>query len=175
VQWAPSDANNHYTLAAYLGEAIAPGYHHFLAEALHHCAEAARLAPEWDRPPTELAIILSNAGKYDDTEKAFRDAESIATKWDHFHVARGVNHLFAKRFQEAIPCFRRALELDPRRVDAAANLVAALEGTGLGESDEAVKLRRELERKTSGWRELICEPRSVCKKGPRSSANKEAL
>lgn len=164
VQWVPSDANNHYTLAAYLGDTIAPGRHDFLAEALHHCAEAVRLAPEWDRPPTELGIILSNAGKYDDAEKAFSDAEPIARKWDHFHVARGVNHLFAKRFQEAIPCFRRALELDSKRVDAAARLVAALEGAGLGDSDEAVKFRRELERKSPRWRDLIPEPRTSSKR-----------
>ena len=161
VQWDPSNANNHYTLAAYLGQTIAPGYHHFLAEALHHCAKAARLAPEWDRPPTEIGIILSNAGRYEDAEEAFAQAEPVASKWDHFHFTRGVNHLFARRFQEAIPCFRRVLKLDPRCVDAAANLVAALESTGLSESDEAVTLRRELDRKTSRWRELIREPRSA--------------
>jgi tetratricopeptide (TPR) repeat protein len=164
VQWDPSNANNHYTLAAYLRETIAPSYHHFLAEALHHCAEAARLAPEWELPPTEIGIILSNAGMYDEAEKAFADTEALARKWDHFHVTRGVNHLFAKRFKEAIPCFRQALELDPRRVDAAAKLVAALEGAGLGDSDEAVKLRRERERKSPRWRDLIPEPRTPPKR-----------
>jgi tetratricopeptide (TPR) repeat protein len=161
VRWVPSDANNHYTLGAYLGHTVSPEQHQLLAEALHHCTEAARLAPDWDRPPTEIGIILSNAGRYEDAEEAFAKAEPVASKWDHFHFTRGVNHLFAKRFQAAIPCFRRALELDPRRVDAAANLVAALENTGLQESDEAVKLRRELDRKTSRWRELIREPHSV--------------
>lgn len=161
VQWTPLDAGYHYTLGAYLGHTISPGQHQFLTEALHHCAEAARLAPEWDRPPTEIGIILSNAGMYEDAEKAFAGAESVASKWDHFHFTRGVNHLFTRHFQEAIPCFRRVLELDPKRVDAAANLVAALESTGLSESDEAVKLRRELDRKTSRWRELIRESRSV--------------
>jgi tetratricopeptide (TPR) repeat protein len=161
VQWNPLDAGHHYTLGAYLGHTVSPGQYQFLTEALHHCAEAARLAPEWDRPPTEIGIILSNAGKCDEAEKAFASAEPVASKWDHFHFTRGVNHLFARRIQEAIPCFRRVLELDPRRVDAAANLVAALESTGLGESDEAVTLRRELDRKTSRWRELLREPRSV--------------
>ncbi|AEI66266.1 helix-turn-helix domain-containing protein [Corallococcus macrosporus] len=161
VQWAPSDAGHHYMLGAYLGHAVSSERHQLLTEAIHHCAEAARLAPEWDRPPTEIGIILSNAGTYEEAEKAFASAEQVASKWDHFHFTRGVNHLFAKRFQAAIPCFRRALELDPKRVDAAANLVAALESTGLGESDEAVKLRRELDRKTSRWRELIRAPRPV--------------
>ncbi|QRK12321.1 hypothetical protein JQX13_21215 [Archangium violaceum] len=157
VQWDPSDAGHHYTLGAYLGHTVSPGQNQFLTEALHHCMEAARLAPDWDRPPTEIGIILSNAGRYEDAEEAFAQAEPVASKWDHFHFTRGVNHLFAKRFHAAIPCFRRVLELDPRRVDAAANLVAALESTGLSESDEAVKLRRELDRKTSRWRELIRE------------------
>ncbi|NTX03836.1 tetratricopeptide repeat protein [Myxococcus sp. CA040A] len=161
VQWFPSDANNHYTLGAYLGHTVSPQQHQLLAEALHHCAEAARLAPDWDRPPTEFGIILSNAGRYDEAEQAFARADQVASKWDHFHVTRGVNHLFAKRFHEAIPCFRQALELDPKRVDAAAGLAAALEGAGLSDSDEAVKLRRELDRKTSHWRELIRKPLPV--------------
>ena len=122
--------------------------------------EAARLDPSWNRPPTEIGIILTNAGFLEEAEEAFAQAQRVAEDWDHFHHARGVNRYWRGRFAEAGECLRRALQLEPKRMDSKAVLLACLEQLFPAGTQEIRSLRKELEHEAGpNWRELIPRPR----------------
>jgi Flp pilus assembly protein TadD len=161
IAWKPDDPSNYFALAAYLGEAIAPGHHEFLPVAIEACLEAARLDPAWNRPPTEIGIILMNAGLLEEAEEAFARAQGVAEEWDHFHHARGVNRYWRGRFAEAVECLRRSLQLAPTRKDSKAVLLVCLEQLYSPGTKEIRSLRKELEHEVGrGWRELIPRPRT---------------
>jgi tetratricopeptide (TPR) repeat protein len=126
VDLQPDNADYRYAIGAYLGQ-LAPGAPSvILEEALVHFRRAHALRPIWNRPSTEIGIILSNAGRFEEAEEQFAASEEIAGDWDHFHYARGMNYLGLGRYDAAAAAFRRTLDLEVDHRSAMVRLGAAL-------------------------------------------------
>jgi tetratricopeptide (TPR) repeat protein len=138
----PVNAAYHYDLGCYLGEWVAKGELKHLDEAISACRMAARLDPTWNSPLTEIAIMLSNVGRFEEALQAFEEAEPVAKDWAHFHFTRGNTLMWLMRYEEAAVAFRRTLEIKPLFLDAKINLAVAL--TALGRHKDAEKLAPEI-------------------------------
>jgi Flp pilus assembly protein TadD len=142
VTLQPQHAEYRFFFGAYLGQLDHAGVPGVQDEALAQCRRAHDLRPEWDRPPTEIGIILSNAGRYEEAEAQLAAAEPIARGWDHFHYARGMNYLGLGRFDDAARSLRTSLALKGDRPGAMVRLGAAL--AMLGQVDGLPRLAKEI-------------------------------
>ncbi len=126
LKYAPDNALLHYYVGCTLGEFVADGELDLVDESIRECREAARLDPQWNSPPTEIAIILSNAGRIEEAEDAYQRAQSVAAKWDHFHFTRANNLMWLERYREAADSYRQTVALCPAHNRAWYGLAAAL-------------------------------------------------
>ncbi|WP_163999571.1 tetratricopeptide repeat protein [Pyxidicoccus caerfyrddinensis] len=101
-----------------------------------------RLAPDWNSPPTEVAIILSNIGMLEEAIQALIEAEPVARGWAHFHFTRGNMLMWLRRYEDAAEAFRHTLKIKPQFVAAMVNRAVAL--TALGRYKEVAKLAPQL-------------------------------
>lgn len=131
---------------AWLGELVLGGMLELINDALADLREAVKLDPTDHTAANEIGIVLANAGLLEEAEKAYADAEPIASHWHHFHYARGVNYAYLGRFEDAERCFVRALDLQPNGVDIQAWLSRVL--MKLGRKKDAERVAREVEHRS---------------------------
>jgi len=118
-----------------------------IAQAMRECEEAVRLSPNEAYPHYRLGSLLLDAGDVPAAMAHLREATrlnpNLARAWyvlGNALLARGT----PRDQEEALSCFRRAVERQPDLADAHNNLAALL--AGRGELDDAIAhLRRALE------------------------------
>lgn len=125
LEYKPDDAYLHYLIGGTIGLLVSEGHLDLVDEAVHACREAARLDPNWNSPPTEIGIILSNAGRIEEAEDAFQRAEHVAAGWSHFHLTRANNLMWLERFSQAADSYKKACQLRPADIHAWFGLAAA--------------------------------------------------
>ena len=147
IELQPEDPAYRYLLGAWLGELVMAGHLEHLNASLASLRRAVDLDPKHFTAATEIGIVLTNAGLGEEAEKAYGAAADISASWHHFHMARGRNLIALGQWEPARDSLRRALELEPRNQAARAYLAALL--MKLGETDEARKLAREVQHRSS--------------------------
>lgn len=125
IELVPSDAATHAYLGAFLGQLMQrDGRVDLVAEALTELHVAVQLAPEEKMPAHEIGVVLGNCGRHAEAEEAFAHAATVCAKWALFHENRGWNLLVLRRLDDAYASYRRAIELEPNRVECRVRLVA---------------------------------------------------
>jgi tetratricopeptide (TPR) repeat protein len=116
VELEPEDARHRFLCGSMLWQAdklLGRGDHLGLAEA--HLRRSCDLAPDWDRPFVELAILWLNLGQ---PERALAHLRSGGDRFreqsDHFNHKEGVVLWDLGRLDEALASLERAVELNPQ-------------------------------------------------------------
>jgi Tfp pilus assembly protein PilF len=107
------------------------------AEAIHHSSEACRVTPSVPIFHINLANALLTTGRFADAENKYKEILSFAPNDSSIMNNYGVALCRQGKNEEAIPHFRRALEITPNLKDASENLASALaskDGTAAGTS-----------------------------------------
>lgn len=144
VELQPENAEMRFFLGARLGRLMAHGDRACLEEALEQCRTSVRLAPTWDKPRTEIGVILSNAGRLEEAEAAFREAEPLAEDVAHFHFARGNNFVWLRDLASAAESFAVSARLEPGFLEPRIHLAAVC--AHLGRADELKRVAAEIKR-----------------------------
>lgn len=95
---------------------------HAFPEAIAAYREALRARPDYYRASFNLANTLAAAGRWEEADRAWLDARDIADDDADAAVNRAVVLLHLGRNEEAIAGLHRALELEPGKATALANL-----------------------------------------------------
>lgn len=85
-----------------------------------------------------LADYFLHKGDLGRAEKELADLVRRAPEWPEPYYNLGLSHMYRKDYERARPMYEKALELDPKMVDAAMNL--AFVYRQLGQRDQAIAL-----------------------------------
>ncbi|MEY5019221.1 MAG: O-GlcNAc transferase [Verrucomicrobiota bacterium] len=96
------------------------------AEAIHHASEACRLTPSLPIFHVNLANALLTLGRFPEAEAKYKEILGFAPNDSSVLNNCGVALCKQGKNEEAIPLFRRALEITPNLKDASDNLASAL-------------------------------------------------
>ncbi len=99
-------------------------------EGIIECRIACSLKPDWSLPATEVAIILGNAGRYEDALESIKLTAEQYEVDGHMAYAYGYILLRLDRLSEAAQWFRRVLDENDAHPEALANLAHCLLLTG---------------------------------------------
>ena len=99
------------------------------AEAIHHSSEACRVTPSVPIFHINLANALLTTGRFAEAENKYKEILSFSPNDSSILNNYGVALCKQGKNEEAIPHFRRALEITPNLKDASDNLAKALEST----------------------------------------------
>jgi tetratricopeptide (TPR) repeat protein len=99
-------------------------------EALIECRMACALEPTWSVPAVEVAIILCNAGHFDEALSAIELAAQQYELDDHLALTHGRILFVMERFADAAPWYRQALSLNTESATAMRDLAHCLLVTG---------------------------------------------
>lgn len=159
IELVPDDQSAHATLGGVLGQWMMRRRNFdVLDEALAELQIAVRLAPKEKMPANEIGVILSNAGRSEEAEAAFARAAPLCQRWAHHHQNRAWNLLALGRMEEAYASYRRAVALEPDRVECLVRLTAIALSLGRERDANGHALRvRQLTRRDprTHWRHWL--------------------
>jgi len=95
---------------------------HEYPQAIVAYRESIRVKPDYHRSHFNLANALAAANRFDEADRAYLEAEKILPTDSDTFVNRAVLHLRMGRNDEALQGLRHALELQPHKASAEANL-----------------------------------------------------
>lgn len=131
IELSPRDPDAHAFLGGVLGQWMArDGRLDLVEEALSELHIAVQLAPTEKMPINEIGVVLSFAGRHEEAEAAYAKAAPLCQRWAQHHQNRGWNLLALKRLEEARAAYRRAIELEPDRVECLVRLTAIAAALG---------------------------------------------
>ncbi len=135
VAKAPHNPRTHFNYAHALNEA---GY---LEPAIQEYKRASALAPTAPYPYNNLGVLLGQHGRLQESLENLRTAIKLKPDEAKFYVNLGVTLLNKKSADNAIICFQRAIEIDPRiSADALNNIGQAF--LQKGQIDKAIEYYR---------------------------------
>lgn len=95
-------------------------------EALQAFQEALRLKPDYDEALAGLGNLLFNNKQMEKAERYLQRAVTIAPEKSAYHNDLGRVYRQQGRMEEAVACYRKALELEPSNFNAASNILYGL-------------------------------------------------
>lgn len=95
-------------------------------EALQAFQEALRLKPDYDEALAGLGNLLFNNKQMEKAERYLQWAVTIAPEKSAYHNDLGRVYRQQGRMEEAVACYRKALELEPASFAAASNILYGL-------------------------------------------------
>lgn len=134
-----------------------------LERALSNFLKARRLAPGNPQVAVNCGIIMGRLGMNDEAERDLRDVIGKKDDYGAAHNALGWHLANQKRYLDALPHFRRAVELEPENVQFYVNLGLAFEKMNryeeaVGVYERAAFLSAHRDPKTRTILEQIGEP-----------------
>lgn len=110
IELEPANPRHRFFYGAALWQTQAPDFD----GAVQQLQEACRLAPDWDRPFVEIAIIWLKRGVFDMAlHHLHTQADRFRPNSDHFNWQEGVALRLLGRLDEALAAFERAVALNP--------------------------------------------------------------
>ena len=103
-------------------------------EALEHLQKANELVPRSPHTLRNYAVVLSELGRWAEAAIYLGQWQKLEPANAEVYRWMGDWHSRQQLREQAVPCYLKALELDPLQIDTASNLAACLADTGHRES-----------------------------------------
>lgn len=161
VKHMPLDPALHFKLGTTLWQnGQRDGRLQMVEEGLAECQITVQLDPEFGNARNEIAVILSNMGRYGEAEAAYAEAEPYHGSHAHHWYGRGLNYLALRRYSAAASSFRKAISLSTNGDHIQAKFWLAATLMAIGDTKAAKELGKKVhhltgEDPTNKWQERI--------------------